>query len=136
VFREQACERHEKKVSRISDGALAALQSYGWPGNVRELKNAVEHAVILAAGEVIELEHLPPTMGAPAPAPPKKPKVKSLSQLRDEWLAPFEQRYLTELLADSHGSVRKAAVKAQVDAVTMYRLLKKRQVRFGRGAAV
>jgi len=132
VFREQACERHEKAVSRISEGALAALQSYAWPGNVRELKNAIEHAVILAAQDVIDVEHLPPTLAQPAPAPKKKPAVKSLAQLRDEWLAPFEQRYLTELLADSRGSVRRAAEKAQVDAVTLYRLLKKRQVRFGR----
>ena len=32
---------------------------YDWPGNVRELQNVVEHAVILAKGEVIEAGDLP-----------------------------------------------------------------------------
>jgi len=36
------------------------LQSRSWPGNVRELKNAVEHAAIIARGDAIEPEHLPP----------------------------------------------------------------------------
>ena len=33
--------------------ALRKLRAYGWPGNVRELRNAVERAVILAAGPAI-----------------------------------------------------------------------------------
>jgi two-component system, NtrC family, response regulator AtoC len=33
--------------------ALRKLRGYGWPGNVRELRNAVERAVILAAGPAI-----------------------------------------------------------------------------------
>jgi len=39
--------------------ALAALSAYEWPGNVRELRNAVERAVVLSGGAVIDLEHLP-----------------------------------------------------------------------------
>ena len=31
---------------------------YRWPGNVRELKNVIERAVVLARGELIELEDL------------------------------------------------------------------------------
>jgi DNA-binding NtrC family response regulator len=65
------------------------------------------------------------------PAPRRKPK-QTLAALRDEWLAPFETRYLTELVAESRGSVRRAAKAAGVDAVTLYRLLKKRGVAFGR----
>jgi DNA-binding NtrC family response regulator len=99
---------------------------------VRELKNAVEHAVIMAREDVIGVEHLPSTLLERAPAPKKKPVVRGLTELRDEWLAPFEARYLSELLAESGGSVRRAAVAAKVDAVTLYRLLKKRNVRFGR----
>jgi DNA-binding NtrC family response regulator len=34
------------------------LQSYSWPGNIRELKNILERAMILAAGEKIEKEHI------------------------------------------------------------------------------
>jgi DNA-binding NtrC family response regulator len=45
---------------RFSSGALAALASHDWPGNVRELHFAVERAGLLAEGEVIDIEDLPP----------------------------------------------------------------------------
>ena len=35
--------------------ALRKLMSYQWPGNIRELKNAVERAVMLAAGDVLDV---------------------------------------------------------------------------------
>ena len=35
--------------------ALRKLMSYQWPGNIRELKNAVERAVMLATGDVLEV---------------------------------------------------------------------------------
>jgi len=38
----------------------AELQRRHWPGNVRELRNAMEHAAVLARGEAIRPEHLPP----------------------------------------------------------------------------
>jgi transcriptional regulator with GAF, ATPase, and Fis domain len=50
-------------VSGISKAALRALVSYDWPGNVRELENAIERAVIIAAGRQIELDDLPAAIG-------------------------------------------------------------------------
>jgi DNA-binding NtrC family response regulator len=47
------------KVRRISPGALKRLLVYPWPGNVRQLESAIERAIILAEGEVIEEDHLP-----------------------------------------------------------------------------
>jgi DNA-binding NtrC family response regulator len=35
------------------------MMAYDWPGNVRELANAIEHAVVLGAGSVIEATDLP-----------------------------------------------------------------------------
>lgn len=48
------------KVKRLSSVAMDRLLSYQWPGNVRQLESAIERAVILADGEVIEENHLPP----------------------------------------------------------------------------
>jgi len=53
-----------KRVRRVEPAALALLQAHAWPGNVRELRNAVERGVILADGEVLGLEHLPPDVHA------------------------------------------------------------------------
>jgi transcriptional regulator with GAF, ATPase, and Fis domain len=58
-FLEYYKQRTGRFVSGISRAALRALVSYGWPGNVRELENAVERAVIIAAGRQIELDDLP-----------------------------------------------------------------------------
>ena len=56
-----------KRVRRVAPAALALLQAHAWPGNVRELRNAVERAVILAEGEELGLEHLPPDVQAADP---------------------------------------------------------------------
>jgi two-component system nitrogen regulation response regulator GlnG len=47
----------------VAAPALAELERRPWYGNVRELRNALEHALILARGGEISVEHLPP----PAP---------------------------------------------------------------------
>jgi DNA-binding NtrC family response regulator len=54
-------------LSQISAGRELALGSntsrllarYGWPGNVRELRNALEHAVAVCSGKIIQPHHLP-----------------------------------------------------------------------------
>jgi transcriptional regulator with PAS, ATPase and Fis domain len=43
----------------LSAEALSLLMAYEWPGNVRELENAMEYAVVLAAGAEIMPEDLP-----------------------------------------------------------------------------
>jgi NtrC-family two-component system response regulator AlgB len=48
-----------RPVPELSAGALAALQRYPWPGNVRELRNAIERAVILWPGRVLDTAALP-----------------------------------------------------------------------------
>ena len=62
-FLEHYKQRTSRFVSGISKEALRALVSYDWPGNVRELENAIERAVIIAAGRQIELEDLPTAIG-------------------------------------------------------------------------
>jgi transcriptional regulator with GAF, ATPase, and Fis domain len=62
-FLEHFKQRTGRFVSGISKAALRALVSYDWPGNVRELENAVERAVIIAAGRQIELNDLPAAIG-------------------------------------------------------------------------
>jgi len=49
----------KRNVTGISPEARLLLQTYDWPGNVRELENAIERAVVLGSGEVIDAEDLP-----------------------------------------------------------------------------
>jgi two-component system, NtrC family, response regulator AtoC len=46
-------------VQGFSEAATSLLTEYAWPGNVRELENAVERAVLLCEGSVIEPDGLP-----------------------------------------------------------------------------
>ena len=54
-FIQRHATRAGKRVRGIAPDALAALVDAPWPGNVRELENAVERAVVLCAGPVIEV---------------------------------------------------------------------------------
>ena len=43
-----------KSVRSVRPETMAQLERYAWPGNVRELRNAVERAVLLAEGAVLD----------------------------------------------------------------------------------
>jgi DNA-binding NtrC family response regulator len=63
-----------RAAAGISREAREDLLAYAWPGNVRELRNAVERALILCEGGLINPEHLPwhapAARNAPRPLPP------------------------------------------------------------------
>jgi formate hydrogenlyase transcriptional activator len=43
-----------KKIDRIPERMISALQRYQWPGNIRELEHVIERAVILSEGPELE----------------------------------------------------------------------------------
>ncbi len=49
-----------KQPKTVQPDALAKLETHDWPGNVRELENAVQRALVMAKGDAIMLENLPP----------------------------------------------------------------------------
>jgi DNA-binding NtrC family response regulator len=55
-------EQNDRYVAHIEPRALSALQQYQWPGNVRELQNYVERAVVMAPGDELTLDLLPPVV--------------------------------------------------------------------------
>ena len=67
-------QRTGKRIERVDDEVIEALQRYGWPGNVRELENTIERAVVLATGPSITAAAVSllgatssPHMGLPSP---------------------------------------------------------------------
>jgi DNA-binding NtrC family response regulator len=68
-----------RPAAGISRDARAHFLAYAWPGNVRELRNAVERALILCEGGLINPEHLPwhaeSGKSAPPPSPPAAPPL-------------------------------------------------------------
>lgn len=47
-----------QRMPAVSDAALERLQTHHWPGNVRELENVVQRALLLADGNLIDVEHI------------------------------------------------------------------------------
>src|SRR6267143_6100897 len=48
-----------KDVRGVAPEAMAVLERYRWPGNIRELENVLERAIVLGAGEILEVDSLP-----------------------------------------------------------------------------
>jgi DNA-binding NtrC family response regulator len=57
-FLNQYALRYRKPLTTFSEEATKSLLRYEWPGNVRELDHAVERAVLMARGEVVEAADL------------------------------------------------------------------------------
>lgn len=65
-FFRKSSEQNQKPLGGFSRNAQQLILKYHWPGNVRELVNAVERAVLLARGPLIEEHDLPPSILAEA----------------------------------------------------------------------
>ncbi|MHB8971825.1 MAG: sigma-54 interaction domain-containing protein [Pirellulaceae bacterium] len=55
-------ELNDRYMVHIQHEAMEALRDYHWPGNVRELQNYIERAVVMAEGDELTLELLPPAV--------------------------------------------------------------------------
>ena len=71
----------------LSDAASEELRLRPWYGNVRELRNSMEHAVIVARGHSIEIEHLPQPAAASLidVADPDRPLDETIGELIERW---------------------------------------------------
>ena len=55
-------EANDRYVVHIQRQAMEALQDYDWPGNVRELQNYIERALVMAEGDELTTDLLPPAV--------------------------------------------------------------------------
>jgi Nif-specific regulatory protein len=97
---------HRRNVTGISNRALDVLSEHTWPGNVRELENAIERAVVVCDGFVIQEQHLPGALRSPDLAGPTTPSCRSTLR---EAVAALETKMLAEALAEAHGNCARAA---------------------------
>src|SRR3954470_20990687 len=58
-FLRHFCKVNDKPLLELTADAMDALLAYDWPGNVRELRTAIEHGVVMASGDHINLRDLP-----------------------------------------------------------------------------
>ena len=110
-------EKNHKHVVGISRDAMDMLMDHEWPGNVRELEHTIEHAVVLARGELIEAEDLPEFVER------EKRYRRFLTIQLGTPLDQIEQKVIEETLRMTKGNKRLAAKLLGIATRTIYRKL-------------
>jgi nitrogen regulation protein NR(I) len=121
-FLEKFNERLDRKVERLSEGALDALRAYSWPGNIRELENIIERTVLFSEGELIDKGDLPPDLvakiGAVAVRPPAEgaPDIgdASMKDIVRQATAELERDLIARALDETQGNVTHAARRLKI----------------------
>jgi transcriptional regulator with PAS, ATPase and Fis domain len=108
-----------KRSTRIDEAAMELLMRYPWPGNVRELENAIERALILCDGSVIEAGHLPVHHGAQLSVVPRDASGHFAT------LDEVETRHVAQVLRHCKGHRRRAAEILGISERSLYRMLKR-----------
>ncbi len=119
-FLRQYGERNGRHFSGLSRAALDALVRYDWPGNVRELENTVERAVVLARGDVIDVDDLPVEVRSGSAA---GSDGKSLTIAIGTPLSEIERRVIHATLTHAGGDKRLCAQLLGIATRTIYRRL-------------
>jgi DNA-binding NtrC family response regulator len=110
-----------KEASKISPRAWAALYEHAYPGNVRELAHAIQHAVVLARGGEIDMQHLPRDISGVVPA--REQRAGELQPLSLA-LREFEKIYLGRALVAAGGKKTAAARLLGISRKTLWEKLR------------
>ena len=120
-----------KKVTQLSEGALAVLVNYDWPGNVRELENTIHRAVILASGDTIRKAHLAGLAGQRGAAAPKTGEElkRTKKAAREKSVEGIEKAFVLEALKRNEWNVTKSAEETGMQRSNFQALMKKYAIR-------
>jgi DNA-binding NtrC family response regulator len=107
---------------RLAPETVERLLRYPWPGNVRELENAMERAVILARGNAVAPEDLPPHVaaGLNLGSSPTLPRQTTLAEAERDLILQTLERF---------GRNHSAAAEALgIGRTTLWRKLKEYEI--------
>ncbi len=104
----------KRKMSAVSPEAMRKLQAYAWPGNIRELENAIERAVALETGPVVQVSSLPEHVQTGAAAVPANGNgldapLPATGFDLEQHVADIEREYIAEALRRAGGVKSRAA---------------------------
>jgi two-component system nitrogen regulation response regulator NtrX len=109
-----------KRPKALSGDAMLHFMAYDWPGNVRELRNMVERLVIMAPGDTITPEDLPPPLRLREPLPVGDGSPQSLREAREA----FERAFIISELRANAWNITRTAKQLGIGRVNLWRKLK------------
>jgi len=108
----------QKNIQNIAPKTMDILTSYSWHGNIRELENAIERAVVLASGQELTADLLPPLTEK------KAANDIGVGVPLDEALAKFKRQFITKTLAFTNNNQTRAAELLNIQRTYLNRLIK------------
>ncbi|NHC11548.1 sigma-54-dependent transcriptional regulator [Stutzerimonas degradans] len=136
-------QKMRQAPARLSEAARRCLQAHAWPGNVRELDNAIQRALILQRGGVIEpadlcldgVELMLAAVSSQAPAA-SDVAAKPAAALGED-LRQHEFQLIIETLRSERGRRKEAADRLGISPRTLrYKLAQMRDAGFDVEAAL
>ncbi|MGE5184813.1 MAG: sigma-54-dependent transcriptional regulator [Acidobacteriota bacterium] len=109
----------DREISGLTAEAAERLQRYGWPGNVRELRNAIERAVAMSPGPLLQVEDLPERIRDYRGVPARATHHPELELPLEE----IERRHILRVLEANQGNKLAASQVLGIDRKTLYRKL-------------
>jgi transcriptional regulator with PAS, ATPase and Fis domain len=116
-FLKHYASKYDKSVMKISEGAMARMHKHPWPGNIRELQHAIERAIILTTGVVLQPEDF--NFAQPTS---KEDGQLSLEQYN---LEEVEKLLIRKVLKKYNGNITQAASELGLTRSSLYRRLEK-----------
>ncbi|MCB9871574.1 MAG: sigma-54-dependent Fis family transcriptional regulator [Ectothiorhodospiraceae bacterium] len=124
-FLDQHARRYGRSGLRFSPAAESLLVRYPWPGNVREMRNAIEHVVLMASGDLVDTSHLTFCQVPEGSAETRVSPGGSASDAEGFNLEQMERSLVERALRHTDGNVSRAARLLGVSRDTLrYRIEK------------
>ncbi|WP_241236368.1 sigma-54 interaction domain-containing protein [Brevibacillus marinus] len=118
---EEVMERVDKRITGIDPAVFRVFQQYEWPGNVRELRNVVERMVLLADKAWLDSGDLAFFL--------RKLKQRGKTEAAEASWAETERMLILSTLQQTNGNKSEAAKRLGMDRTTLWRKLRKLQLR-------
>ena len=113
-FLKKYSEKYNKPGVELGESALKKLEEYAWPGNVRELQHAIEKAVILGDGFMLQPSDFIFRTGE-----------STSSDNYEGTLEEMEKKLIADAISKLEGNLTAVAVQLGVTRQTLYNKIKR-----------